>query len=394
MNTPPKICFLSLFHDTEERDPARYLDDIHLYRCLPQSVAARGFDVRFVLLFPIEARYQEGSVDYHFVVEPAPVRAAARLAGRLLDRRPARFEPATRTLRRVAAIQPDLVHVHGVDPHINLALLRAVIGRTGVPIVLHYHGGFPAERGPVRTLQRYSFAGISRFLFTTKTHARPFVERGLVRSTDDVVELMELSSPFEMRLRAACRAETGMTGRPVFVWTGRLDPIKDPLTALRGFERIRKAWPEAALYMYFSTAELLTEVRSFLAARPGLRERVDLRGRAPYRQMEAIYNSADFLIQASRREFSGCAVLEALSCGVLPVVTDIPSFRAMTDDGRHGLLFPVGDAEGLAAAVLRLTPESIPARSVAVRAHFEERLSYEALGRRLDGVYRCLLDNR
>lgn len=184
-----------------------------------------------------------------------------------------------------------------------------------------------------------------------------------------------------------------MRGHPIFVWTGRLHPIKDPITALEGFWRILDAWPDAALYMYFRTAELLAEVRSVLASRPVLNARVDLRGNVPYGQMEAIYNSADFLIQASRSEFSGCAVLEALSCGVVPVVTDVPSFRAITHGGRYGVLFPVGDAEALAAGVVRHSPGSIPERADAARVHFEERLSYDALGRRLDTVYRRLLEN-
>lgn len=108
--------------------------------------------------------------------------------------------------------------------------------------------------------------------------------------------------------------------------------------------------------------------------------------------MEAIYNSADFLLQASRREYSGVAVLDAMVCGTVPIVTDIPSFRAMTDGGRFGRLFPVGDAEALARAALDVPRDEIPALSAAVRRHFEGRLSFAAAARRLDEIYVEILE--
>src|SRR5450759_4344953 len=101
-------------------------------------------------------------------------------------------------------------------------------------------------------------------------------------------------------------------------------------------------------------------MRTFVEQRPSRAPHVHFQGRAPFERMEAIYNSADFLLQASRREFSGCAVLEAMACGVIPVVTDIPSFRVMTEGGRHGILFPLGDDRALAGGVLAIDPCTVP----------------------------------
>ena len=107
--------------------------------------------------------------------------------------------------------------------------------------------------------------------------------------------------------------------------------------------------------------------------------------------MEAVYSSADFLLQASRREFSGCAVLEAMSCGTIPIVTDIPSFRAMTEGGRYGILFPPGDFAGLARRTLSVDRSRLQAYSAEVRAHFESCLSFSAMAGRLEAVYRATL---
>lgn len=381
-----RVCFAVLYHEAAGRSPRAYLDAMPLHRHLPRALAARGHDVHVVLAYAVDACFREDGVTYHFRAASAPARRLGRVVGRTLGHAPALYEPALRALRRIRTLAPDVVHVHGTSLHLNLALLRLASRRGGPPVVLHYHGGYPSSWAAARTVQRFNFGGARRFLFTTPAHAAPFVEAGLIRDAADVVAFMEVSSPFRLRPRAECRRETGMTGDPVFLWTGRLHPIKDPMTVLHGFETILQARPEAHLYVYHRTDELLPQVRAFLAERPPLQAHVHLRGRAPFAQMEAVYNSADVFVQASHREFSGCAVLEALSCGALPVVTDLPSFRAMTAEGRFGVLFPRGDAAALAHRTLALSAGVAPDR-LAIRAHFEAAFSYPALAAQLDAVY-------
>jgi glycosyltransferase involved in cell wall biosynthesis len=183
---------------------------------------------------------------------------------------------------------------------------------------------------------------------------------------------------------------TGMRGDPVYLSAGRLDAIKDPLTMLRGWEQIAAQQPNARLYLYYLTAEMLHDITTFLGARPELASRTELRGRAPLETMEAVYSSADFLLQASTREWSGLAVIEAMSCGCIPIVSDIPSFRRMTSDGRFGRLFPVGDAGALADEAVSISPEQRAGLSASVREYFDRMLSFPALARQIDDVYRQL----
>jgi glycosyltransferase involved in cell wall biosynthesis len=169
-----------------------------------------------------------------------------------------------------------------------------------------------------------------------------------------------------------------MYGDPVFVWNARLHNDKDPLTALRGFARIRTQWPGARLYMIYLSSEMLSEVRDTLDALQ-LGGAVEMKGRIPHHNVEQFLNSADFIIQSSWREVAGYSVVEAMACGVIPIVTDIPSFRAMTDNGSHGVLFPVGNYELLADRVLALGQNALQALSSQVRAQFIRSLSYDAM---------------
>jgi glycosyltransferase involved in cell wall biosynthesis len=185
-----------------------------------------------------------------------------------------------------------------------------------------------------------------------------------------------------------------MSGSPVFLWAGRLHPVKDPLTALHGFARIQAVWPEAQLYLTYLTDELLPEMRRFLRAHPAVEGHVHFWGRVPHREMEAIFNSADFLLQASRREYSGYAVLEAMACGVIPVVTEIPSFQRMTDNGQYGILIAPGDDAALAQRVLALDRETIAACAGAVQGRFEQEFSYGAMASRLLAIYEQAMSDR
>jgi glycosyltransferase involved in cell wall biosynthesis len=68
---------------------------------------------------------------------------------------------------------------------------------------------------------------------------------------------------------------------------------------------------------------------------------------------------ADVFALASRTEGLGMVLLEAMACGVPAVSTDCPEGPSFAlEDGRAGLLVPVGDAPALALAILRVLNES------------------------------------
>lgn len=384
-----RLCYTNLYYAAEKvhLGPACYVDRLNI-RHLPEQMATRGHEVHLVQQFDRDATFEENGVHYHFVATGRSARALAAFAGRLLQKPSLRLEMAIRPIRRIRALQPDLIHFHGAILTLNLWLLLRMLGRNAPPVLLHYHGGYPPVNGLLRRLQRHNMDRVARLFFTTRWHARPFATAGVIGADDPrIVEMMEVSSQFSWQPRAEARRQTGMAGHPIFLSVGRLHPVKDPLTMLRGFAGIQKQWPEAHLYLHYLTDEMLPQLHDFVNRRPGLAEHVHFRGPVSRQALEAAYNSADFLLQASRREFSGYAVLEAMSCGVIPVVTDIPSFRAMTASGRYGILFPPGDAAAMVQRVLALDDQQWSPLAAAVRRHFERELSYSALSERLESIY-------
>jgi glycosyltransferase involved in cell wall biosynthesis len=85
----------------------------------------------------------------------------------------------------------------------------------------------------------------------------------------------------------------------------------------------------------------------------GVGEAVDLTG---YREDPLpLVAASDAFALASHTEGMPMSLVEALACGVPAVATDCPTGPAhVLDDGRAGLLVPVGDVAGLGAALTRL----------------------------------------
>jgi glycosyltransferase involved in cell wall biosynthesis len=384
-----RICYVCAWNDPSAQDPRAVIERTVTLREFARGQVALGHEVQVVHLFHCDETLEEAGVRYQFVRPTRGFGLLGRCAAWVRrDRQVSYYQSGRRMLRWIERARPDVIHFFGLTLDLNLAIVARFASARGIPLVVQYHGGGPGRTRLRQTLQRYNLRLADRLLFTTLAHAESWVAFAPDACARKVVDLMETSSTFRRRPREEARRVTGMRGDPVLLWVGRLHAIKDPLTALRGFEQVLTCWPDAHLYLHYLTDEMLPDLRAFVASRPCLSGHVHFRGRAPHEQMEAIYNSADVLLQASLREFSGFAVLEAMACGVIPVVTDIPSFRAMTCDGRFGVLFPVEDSDALAAAMLSIDRASIPVCSAAIRLHFERNLSFPALAQRLEAVYR------
>jgi glycosyltransferase involved in cell wall biosynthesis len=217
--------------------------------------------------------------------------------------------------------------------------------------------------------------------------------------------VVEAGRPVHPLPRAEARKISGVRGDPALLWVGHLDANKDPLTVLAGFERALPHLPGARLTMVYLGETLLPAVRARLAESPALAERVELRGFVPYEMIASYFSAADLFVLGSWREGSGYALIEALTCGAAPVVTDIPSFRALTLDAAamngagaaatpYGALWPPGDADALAAALVEVGRRDLAALRERLMAYAARELSWEAIGRRALAVYGDLLARR
>jgi glycosyltransferase involved in cell wall biosynthesis len=301
-------------------------------------------------------------------------------------RRGVEYRFCPRDLRTaVVEFEPGVVHVNGLNaPGRTWWLKRCLTGST--PLLVQHHGGGPQR--PVsalgrlrRAVRRHAMAAADGFIFTAASQADVWRCAGLIRSTQHIHEVVESSTSLAPLDSAAARLESGISGSPAVLWVGRLNANKDPITVIDAFARLAAAHPEASLTMVYGEDAGLHEVRDRIEAAPSMKSRIHLVGPVPHERLAAYYSAADLFVLGSHDEGSGYAVIEACACGAIPVVTDIPSFRAITGRGTIGQLWTPGHTEGCFNALAAATRRIDIRERMRTIDHFRQQLSWSAIGR-------------
>lgn len=158
---------------------------------------------------------------------------------------------------------------------------------------------------------------------------------------------------------AALRSRVHANGRTLFLTVGGIEPRKGSHELVEALAIVRdKLDPPPVLAVIgghsFQDHREYRERVLDRAADLSLNGTLTLVGTVDEHELPCWYHAADVFVFPSVKEGFGLVVLEAMAAGTPVVATDIPVFREYLDDGTGAVLVPPGDADGLAAAMLRL----------------------------------------
>lgn len=284
--------------------------------------------------------------------------------------------------RFVKNLQPDVVIVSSFHFPVQVVQLRFLLGKK-VKIIVQNHAEQPFT-GIKKYLQHIADKYINAYFFAADAIGAEWVSKGNIASKKKIHEIMEVSSVFYPIDKTIARAKTNVSDDTVFLWAGRLNKNKDPITVINAFLKFLQFKPAAHLYMIFQTEELLSELE-MLIAKNNCRA-ITLVGKVPHKKMLYWLNSSDFIISGSQYEGSGTVICEAMSCGCIPVVTDIPSFRSITANGECGLLYEAGNENALLAALKQTIFIDLEDMRKKILEHFRQELSFDAIARKINEV--------
>jgi glycosyltransferase involved in cell wall biosynthesis len=383
---PLHVISLLYYYETDLENPEALLGRYATLRPLAHALRKEGASVTTLLRFSRNCVLEEDGVRFQFHTDHCTPKLNKWQV-------PLSFHSAVQSVieasRETAA---TVVHVHGLLYPVQMAALRAGLHPESA-IVAQHHAGEP-WRPLLRPFQKWGLKSADGFFFAAHGLARDWVERKVIAEQKATFEVMEGSNNFRRLERSAARARTGLKGQPVVLWVGRLISLKDPLTVLDGFERVVRNIPKARLYMVYQQEELLPAMRERISSSSALSSSVTLIGRVPHSALEDLYNSSDYFVLGSHYEGSSFSLAEALACGVVPVVTDIPSFRTMTDHGRIGGCWSPGSADAFASAFLGAMQKPIEPSSIRAAQFFRDELSYPAIARKSIQAYQEVINTR
>jgi phosphatidyl-myo-inositol alpha-mannosyltransferase len=156
------------------------------------------------------------------------------------------------------------------------------------------------------------------------------------------------------------------SGPPTVAFVGRVDePRKGFDVLLRGWQQVVARHPHARLLVVGA------------GARPGMLRMlppaaaggVELLGPLDDTAKASVLARADVVVAPNTHgESFGIVLVEAMAAGAAVVASDLPAFRRVLGDGRHGVLFPTGDPQLLADSVSGLLDDRVGTAALGGRA--------------------------
>ncbi|MEM9820575.1 MAG: glycosyltransferase family 4 protein [Bacteroidota bacterium] len=377
--TPPlHICFVAHEYHEDFPDAEALLEAYHSLTEWCTALQQNGCKVSAVVRFKKEDRIQREGIDYLFVHD--------RYGPQLTF-----WQIPKKMHRLVVAQKADVVHAHNFNKVLQHRDLAKRLAIRQTPLLLQNHGETP--RYWLRNIiQERVFSQINAFLFCARGQEKIWQEKKIFSLNSPLYYVMEGSTHFRKMEHNQSRQSSGLKGQPVVLWVGHLNDNKDPLTILSAFDQLLVDYPQAQLYMIYRQADLLNEVKAKIRASQRLTGQVTLLGEKKRNELVTFYSSADYFILGSHREGSGYAALEAIACGCIPILTDIYSYRMMTDEGRIGPLWPPGEVNALVQALKKAFAFSIPEKSEKVQQFFHQVLSYPAIAKSMISYYQELIE--
>jgi glycosyltransferase involved in cell wall biosynthesis len=169
------------------------------------------------------------------------------------------------------------------------------------------------------------------------------------------------------------------------------EPVYNISLILEVFARIAPEFPQAELRVLGDGS--LTQSLQEKALRLGVAERVHFTGRVSleesYREMAA----SQIMVSVPSSDGTPVSLLEAMSAGSFPVLSDLPAYHDWIQDGRNGLLVSPGPEALATALCLALTNDKLRNDAARLnRAIIAERAIWEDCFQPVLEYYKGILD--
>ncbi len=313
-------------------------------------LSRRGCEVHFISSeLPFRLRKFHENIIYHPVEMPQyPV----------FQHSPYTLSLATTMSEVATRCGLDILHVHYAIPHAASAYLaQKMVGADKLKVVTTLHGTDITLVG-----QEPSFFPITRFLIQQSdavTAVSSFLKEETIRvfETGEDIEVIpnfvdaRVFVPLEM---SGLRKRFAPKGEKLLMHASNFRKVKNPRAVIEVFERVQAQMPARLLLV--GDGPEMPDIRQ-MVTEAGLDDQTEYLGQID--NLEEIMPVADLLLLPSLHESFGLVGLEAMACGVVPLLTSRGGASEFIQDGINGLLRDPDDIGGMADAALQVLSDPV-----------------------------------
>ena len=315
------------------------------------ELAALGHQVHFISYSqPFRLSGRDEGICYHDV----PVSSYP-----LFEFPPYDLALASRMAEVAEFCELDLLHVHYAIPHSVSALLaRQMLAAKGrrLPFVTTLHGTDITLVGLDRSylpITRYAIQESDGVTCISNYLKEETVEHfGVTRGIEVIENFVNCDVYMPIKdeaKRAEARKRLAGPNEAILMHLSNFRPVKRVVDVVRIFAQVVREMPAQLVLIGDGPDRSAAE---WLAHDLGIQAKVHFMGKLE--RIHEVLPLADILLMPSELESFGLAALEAMACKVPSIATRVGGVPELIDDGVTGLLYPVGDIEGMSLGALGL----------------------------------------
>jgi glycosyltransferase involved in cell wall biosynthesis len=180
---------------------------------------------------------------------------------------------------------------------------------------------------------------------------------------------------------------------PAVVSTRRLDSVYDVESLIKAIPLVLKQISDAKFIIAGEGSE--EDYLKDLVESLGILDSIKFVGQIPHNELPRYLASSDVYVSTSLSD-GGIAVstLEAMACGLTPIVTDVGDNRKWIKDGKNGFVVPTKDPKSLAEKIIYLLENEDIRKEFGMmnRKIIEERNNYYKEMEKMENIYIRLIE--
>lgn len=242
----------------------------------------------------------------------------------------------------------DIVHTHSSKPGV-VGRIAAYIAKT--PLVIHtVHGiSFTKYTPPLKYLFYYICEIFSTFFCHKLVLVNQYYKKFYKIFNKKVYTIYNALDFRNWNSKKVVQNSNCI----IFLYVGRLDTQKDPITLLKGFNEALKKIKNIHLTIV-GDGEFYNDCKNYIHDN-GIEDYVSLEGWQT--DTEKYYKKSDIFVASSIYEAFGLMFLEASYCQLPIIATDVEGIPEVVINGKTGLLYPPKDYYSLANNIIKLATD-------------------------------------